>query len=241
MKLYAIVPLVAAACFGVMPMAKAGDSLKVDFEQKVLEVIKKNPEAILDSLSRYREAQEKDQESRRNDLAKAIQLNPGLYIKGSPIFGSRKASTFLFVFADFQCPFCAQVRSTLERFVAENPGVALVYKNYPLTQIHPEAMTAAQAAWAAQQQGKFWQFHDILFANQKDIGEELFLKAAKELALDIQKFNLDRRSTAATSAIENDVRLADQLGITGTPFFLLNGKTFSGLVDDSILRKQLTP
>lgn len=240
-NLYAAVPIVAYVCFGMAPMAKAGDSLKLDFDQKVLEVIKNNPEAILDSLSRYRETQEKDQEARRKDLANAVRLNPGLYLKGSPVFGSKKASQFLFVFADFQCPFCAQVRTALERFVVEHPDVSLVYKNYPLTQIHPEAMAAAQAAWAAQQQGKFWQFHDILFANQQAIGEELFLKAATELSLDIPRFNADRRSASASSSIQKDIEMADQLGISGTPFFLFNGNTFSGLVDESILQKNLSP
>lgn len=234
-----LVPLMAVLLLAMTTDARAESLSGIDFERKVLDVIKNNPEAILESLSRYSASKEKEQEAKRFELTKAIQLDPAGYINDSPVFGSRNVKNFLFVFADFQCPYCAQVRGVLDRFISENHGVALVYKNYPLTQIHPQAMEAARAAWAAQQQGKFWQFHDILYANQKLIGEELFLKAAKELGLNISRFNKDRSSNAASMSIQRDTELAELLGISGTPFFLLNGSTFSGVVDDSFLRQKL--
>ena len=109
-------------------------------------------------------------------------------------------------------------------------NVTLVFKHLPLTRIHPQAIPAAQAAWAAQQQGKFWEYHDALFEQQDKLGEELYLEVANSLGLDIDKFNSDRQSEAATALIEKDVELARKIGVSGTPFFVMNGETLSGAV-----------
>lgn len=231
--------LIFALSVGLVPEARADDWSKTDFELKVLEIIKKNPEAILESLSQYQQAKEKAIEEKRNQLAKAIAKDPAKFIGESPVFGSKTAHQFLFIFADFECPYCAQVRKATEELVIKHPNVALVYKNYPLTQIHSHAMSAAEAAWAAQQQGRFWQFHDILYSNQGSLGEDLYIRAASELGLDLKKFNSDRKSDSAKHAISADVSLADKLGISGTPFFLVNGQTFSGIVDISVLENKI--
>lgn len=231
--------LVAALSIAPMPGEAADDTSRTEFEQQVLDVIQKNPEAILESLSQYQQAREKINAAARLELAGTIKNHPKDFLQGSPVLGSQNAKDYVFVFADFECPYCSQVRDTLEQFVTKNQSVALVYKNYPLTQIHPDAMDAARAAWAAQQQGKFWQFHDILYANQNRLGEDLYLEAAKDLQLNLGKFNVDRNSEAAASSIARDMDLADQLGLSGTPFFLLNGQTFSGLIDASFLQKKL--
>ena len=92
-------------------------------------------------------------------------------------------------------------------------------------------MPAAKAAWAAQQQGKFWEYHNALFEQQKQLSEELYGAIAKNLNLNLEKFNSDRNSPAAEAAIEKDIQIAQTLGIDGTPFFILNGETFSGAVE----------
>lgn len=217
----------------------AGQVAGSSFDQKVLEVIKNNPEAILESLSRYQQSQELAKEEARLALIRSIQDNPSKYLKDAPVFGSQVAKTRLYVFADFQCPYCAQVRDNLQQFVLDNPTVALVYKHYPIVSIHPEAMDAAMASWAAHRQDKFWQYHDILYAHQGRLGEDLYLEAASELGLDMVRFNADRKSQAADQAVKSDIDLAEGLGITGTPFFLMNESTFSGLVDATVLQQKL--
>jgi protein-disulfide isomerase len=109
--------------------------------------------------------------------------------------------------------------------------VTLAYKHFPLTRIHPQALPSAKAAWAAQQQGKFWEFHNALFEQQDKLGDDLYLTTATKLNLNVEKFNRDRGSKGATEAIEKDQKLAQSLGLDGTPFFIINGKTFSGAVD----------
>ena len=98
-------------------------------------------------------------------------------------------------------------------------------------------MSAAKAAWAAGQQGKFWEYHDALFSNQDKLGEAFYLNLARNLNLDMQKFQVDR--AIADNAIWQDMQLAQSLGIAGTPFFVMNGQAFSGAVQLSDFEKIL--
>jgi protein-disulfide isomerase len=117
--------------------------------------------------------------------------------------------------------------------------VTLVYKHLPLSQIHSEALPAAKASWAAQQQGKFWQYQDVLFSQKEKLGVELYVQIATTLNLDLEQFNRDRQSAEAQASIQKDLELAQALGIYGTPFFVMNGETFSGAVELSEMEEVL--
>jgi protein-disulfide isomerase len=135
-------------------------------------------------------------------------------------------------FSDFQCPFCSKAQATIKQFMQKHGDeVTLTYKHFPLTNIHPLALPAAKAAWAANKQGSFWQYHDALFESQKDLSEQFLVTTAEKLKLDLAKFNQDRNSKEAEAAIAKDVELAQSLGINGTPFFIFNGTPFSGALD----------
>ncbi|MEO1068826.1 MAG: thioredoxin domain-containing protein, partial [Cyanobacteria bacterium J06638_6] len=126
--------------------------------------------------------------------------------------GNPDAPIVLFKFSDFQCPYCAVAAGHMKEFVGDHEaGVLYVYKHFPLTRIHPEAMPAAKAAWAAGQQGEFWLYHDGLFANQTRLGEDLYLELAEAMFLDLERFNRDRASDEAEAAIQRDLELAQQL------------------------------
>ena len=214
-------------------------NLPAGFEQQVIDVILRNPQVLIRSVEQYQEQLKQAQQERIDRVAQSLQTDAARYSKESPVFGRASAKTQLYVFADFQCPYCAQVRGVLQDFVTSYPDVSLVYKHYPIVSIHPEAMDAALAAWAAQQQGAFWPYHDILYSNQSNINEKLLLQAAQELKLDLEQFNRDRNSSEALSAIKADMQLADSLGISGTPFFVMNGEIFSGAVTPEFLNQQL--
>lgn len=144
-------------------------------------------------------------------------------IGGSPTRGNPNAAIVLFKFSDFQCPYCTVAAGYMKEFVGNHEGEILyVYKHFPLTQIHPEAMPAAKAAWAAQQQGQFWLYHDGLFVNQNRLGEDLYLELATAMQLDMERFNRDRTSPEAEAAIQQDLALAQQLQLQGTPSFIMN-------------------
>jgi len=128
-------------------------------------------------------------------------------------------------FSDFQCPFYAQAAGDVQAFLQQNSApFTFTFKHLPLQAIHDQALPAAQAAWAAQQQGKFWPYHDALFARQKELGEKLYTQIAQQLQLDLAQFDRDRNSDAALKAINSDLDLAQRIGINGTPFFTLNGQ-----------------
>lgn len=150
-------------------------------------------------------------------------------IGNSPTRGNPAAPVVLFVFADFQCPYCAISAAQMKPFVqARTEDMLFVFKHFPLTQIHPEAEAAAIAAWAAGQQGQFWLYHDGLFVHQNRLGEALYLELATTMGLDLEQFNRDRQSPAAIAAISADVTLAQELKLQGTPAFIMNDLLIPG-------------
>lgn len=230
--------LVAVALTSCSPPVNAGDQPNADFEKQVLEIIRKNPAVILESVAKYQQEQQEKQIKAHEELISQIASQPATIVGNSPQLGQGK--TLLIEFSDFQCPFCAQAQATLKQFMAQRSGdITLVYKHLPLSQIHPEAMSAAQAAWAAQQQGKFWEFHNALFENQDKLGDAFYQATAKQLGLDQRKFDQDRASEAAQQAIAQDMELARSLDLRGTPTFIMNGQVFSGVVSIAELEQRL--
>ena len=172
----------------------------------------------------------------------------------SPVLGNRDAPVVLVEFADYQCPYCQKIHPDLEKLQKEYGNrLALVYKDYPLP-MHPYAEKAAEAARCAGTQGKFWEFHDLLFAGKKlqpaDLREQ-----ARTLKLDQDRFDKCVVEGLEAADVEKDAAEARSLGITGTPSFFINGHFFSGsltyaalhdmveqeLAKSPSLAKQVTP
>ncbi len=151
-----------------------------------------------------------------------------------PVLGDENAKITIVEFSDFQCPFCARAASgSLSDFKKssyfENGEVNLAYKHFPLESIHPNARPAAIASYCAHQQGKFWEFHDLLFANQGSLSSSNYAKWAEQLGLDMDKFNSCVSSSEANSYVSSDLSAATAAGGRGTPYFVVynkeNGKT----------------
>lgn len=218
--------------------AQAADRDNSQLEQQVLQILREHPEAILESLQAYQQQQREQIQQAQQAFVQTMKTNPQAVIDESPTSGAAEAKILLVEFSDFECPYCAKANKTLKKFMAKHKDqVTLVYKNFPLIPIHPQALPAAQAAWAAQKQGKFWEYQDALFTHQKQLGEALYLNIAKNLNLDEEKFNGDR--TLATAAIGKDIELAQRLGLSATPLFVMNGETLSGAVQLSEMENAL--
>lgn len=167
-------------------------------------------------------------------------LERDFLIGDSPTRGNPDATIVLFEFSDFQCPFCARATQEVEAFLADSESeVLLVYKHLPLNDIHPEAIPAALASWAADQQGEFWAFHDALFANQDALGDGLYEEIAQDLNLDLAQFNRDRQSEAAKAAIARDLALAAELQLGSTPTFIMGGLLIPGAVPAELFAEAL--
>ncbi|NES18351.1 MAG: thioredoxin domain-containing protein [Symploca sp. SIO3E6] len=209
-------------------------------EEKVLQIIRDNPEVIIESVQAYQLQQQQLVQKRRQAFVEELKTNPKAVIGSSPTTGATELKTVLVEFSDFQCPFCSQAQKTLKPLIAKyQDEVTLVYKHFPLISIHPQAMPAAKAAWAAHQQGKFWEYHDALFSQQDKLGEEFYLELAQTLNLDLEQFNRDRNSNAADTAIQQDLQIAAILELSGTPSFLIQSDNFSGAVQLSAIEKVL--
>lgn len=207
--------------------------------EQILQLIREHPEVIVQSVQGYQQQQQSQLQQIRQAFVQALQTNPKIVIRDSPTTGATDLKVVLLEFSDFQCPYCAQAHKTIQQFMSKHGDeVTLVYKHFPLTPIHPEAMPAAKAAWAAFQQGKFWEYEDALFSQQDKLGDSLYVATAKSLNLDLEKFEQDQAN--ADRAIEEDIQLAQTLGLSGTPFFVINGEAFSGDVKLSDLEKALT-
>jgi protein-disulfide isomerase len=209
---------------------------------QILRVIRENPAIILEAISDYQKNQATQQKQGQQSLLQKIKTNPSIAIAGSPTKGaalSPNAKLVIFEFSDFQCPYCAKSRIGLQQFLANHPEATLIFKHFPLTSIHDQAMPAAMAAWAAAQQNKFWEFHNALFLGQSKLSDRLYLDTAQALKLDIAKFNRDRTSDPARKAIQQDMQLAQTLGIEGTPFYVMNGQAFHGATQAADFEKVL--
>lgn len=144
----------------------------------------------------------------------------------SPFKGPADAPVTIVEWADFQCPACAATSPILDQALAAYPGqVRLVYKHYPLS-MHEHAESAARAAVAAQKQGKFWELHHALFANQQNLDEAGLKKLAADVGLDMKQWDADRRSEAVADAVTADRKAAEKLALRGTPSVFINGRAF---------------
>lgn len=141
----------------------------------------------------------------------------------SPFLGKENAPVTMVVFSDFQCPYCGKVQPVLEDILERNPDkVKLVFKNFPL-RMHKYAKLAALAAIAAHKQGKFWQMHDALFADAKQLTKENIEKIARDIGLDMKKFNKDLSSPAIKKKLNKDIIDAIKAGVGATPTLFING------------------
>jgi protein-disulfide isomerase len=148
---------------------------------------------------------------------------------GFPSLGPADAPITLVEFADFQCPYCRQwEQQTYQPLLAAYPGkIRIVYRDFPLTSIHPNAMPAAEAAQCANAQGKFWPFHDKLFSSE-NLSEDVYKQYAQELGLDMTKFNDCLTNHTYQQAITSDSDFAINLGVNSTPTFFINGLAIIG-------------
>jgi protein-disulfide isomerase len=165
---------------------------------------------------------------------------------GSPSYGPEDAPVTIVEFSDFQCPFCSRVLPTFEA-VKKNYGdqVRLVFRQFPLSNIHPQAQKAAEASLCADDQGKFWEMHDQMFSNQARLGVPQLKEVAAELGLEGAAFGECLDSGKYASQVRADLNAGTQAGVTGTPAMFINGRFLSGaqpytrvasIIDDELSR-----
>jgi protein-disulfide isomerase len=150
-------------------------------------------------------------------------------LEESPSRGPADAPVTIVEFSDFHCPFCRSVQPTLNQVLAKYPNeVRLVYRHFPLDDIHPHARRAAEASWCANEQRRFWPFHNALYAGGADASTPALVRLARQAELNVADFESCLASGRASGPIERDAEDGARHGVTGTPGFFVNGRMLSG-------------
>jgi protein-disulfide isomerase len=165
----------------------------------------------------------------------AISVNERDHVRGPA-----RAAVTLVEYGDFQCPFCGAayyvLRNIEERFRRD---LRFVYRHFPLTEVHPLAMLAAEASEAAAAQGRFWEMHGVLFENQSNLLPEDLVGYASELGLDINAFAADLDNHRHVPKIREDFMRGVRSGVNGTPCLFINGERFNGPAEETRLARAI--
>ena len=169
-------------------------------------------------------------------------------VADAPTKGPDSAPVTIVEFSDFECPFCSRVNPTLAK-VAENypEKVRIAFRQFPLHNLHPNAQKAAEASLCAHDQGKFWELHDVMFADQRNLGVDALKAKAGEVGLDSATFDECLDSGKHAGQVASDLAAGQAAGVSGTPAFFVNGRFLNGavpyedmaeLIDDELLRQE---
>jgi len=146
-------------------------------------------------------------------------------------FGNPEAKVVIVEFADFQCPFCKESAVILKQVLSRySDDIYFIYRDFPITELHPQALTAALAGQCAWEQNLFWPLHDLLFARQDDLNNQVIMNLAAQAGLDLDKFSLCMDNKKYLEEVLTDLGDGIDLGVAGTPTFFINGYSISGTV-----------
>jgi protein-disulfide isomerase len=147
----------------------------------------------------------------------------------------RESAPLVVEYADFECPYCAVTRERLAGLEIRH-----VFRHFPVKSSHPRAWACATAAEAAALQGRFWEMHDALYADQGRLEDPHLWRRARELGLDVERFEADRRAPAAAERVRRDFRSGVRAGVVTTPTLFVNGALHAGIPDAALLERIAT-
>jgi protein-disulfide isomerase len=163
-----------------------------------------------------------------------ILIQPPRYqvdLGNAPRRGPSQAPVTIVEFSDYQCPYCKRAQATLSQLATKyGDRVAFVYKDFPLEEIHPQARPAAEAAHCAEEQGKFWAYHDALFAASPDFAGDMLQNTAEHNGLDLKAFGACVDAHKYRERVDRESEQGQSLGVNGTPAFFVNGLGLFGAV-----------
>ncbi|WP_263603405.1 DsbA family protein [Chryseobacterium sp. PET-29] len=147
--------------------------------------------------------------------------------------GNDNADLTIVEYGDYQCPYCGAAYPVLKELMKEFKGqVKFVFRNFPLSEMHPYARPAAIAAEAADLQGKFWEMHDVIYENQQSLNENFLFQLAEKIGLNLSQFKEDIQKPELEKKVDSDFESGIISGVNGTPSFFINGNKFNGGAED---------
>lgn len=218
-------------CCGYKPLS----TTNVVNPAQIKTILENDPEMIINALKKYEENQRQAQLKEASRLFKenieALNNDPS-----APFVGPKDAKVVLVEFFDFSCGYCKRLAPSVEAIVKKNPDIKVVFK--PITFVAQISKYAAQAALAANNQGKFIEMYTALLGSTERLSEESINKIAEKAGLNMKKFNEDVKSEAVAKTIKDVALLADKLQIRGVPSLILNGTQIQ-VIDEAGLQAEI--
>ncbi len=182
-KLVKAIAVIGISYFSITASPVTGEVVNLDesrVREIVEEVIKKNPKLIFDTVNDYIRIQREEKEAEQFESGFKNRIRDIAVSEKNPVKGNKDAQIAIIEYSDFQCPYCSKAIETIEQVLKEYPEkVKWIFKQNPL-EFHKQAMPAAKASLAAHKQGKFWEYHDLLFKNSSSLNEEMLIQFAKD-------------------------------------------------------------
>jgi len=237
--LRALFPMLVLAAMLAPRVARAQDftaDQKKAIEGIVRDYLASHPEVLVDALQA---ADDKLKGEARDKAALALAAHKKDVFDdpNSPVAGNPKGDVTLVEFFDYRCPYCKQVEPALEKLVAEDRQLKLVYKEFPV--LGPESEIAAHVALAAKKQGRYDAFHRAMMATPGHIDEAAIYKVAASVGLDGERLKQDMKSSDVAAELKSNAALGDKLDIGGTPAFIIGDTIIPGAISLEGLKQQI--
>jgi protein-disulfide isomerase len=235
--LVALLGILAICGIGI---ARADDALTPDQKKAVEEVIHQyllaHPEVVRDAIIELQRQQDQAQQAARQSAMAELHSYVGSiaedYVQGNP-----KAETTVVEFFDYRCPYCKAVAPRVDDVVAQDKGVRIVLMEFPV--LGPDSVYASRAAIASRAQGKYMAFHKAMMNHKGNLDQDTVLELAKEVGLDVARLKGDMQSPEVEALIKHHYELADKLGITGTPAFVIGDELVPGAIDVETMKAKI--
>ena len=222
--------LFVLAFVGFAQTAPAQSMTEDQIKQLALEAILENPDIIMQAVAILQQREQERAASGASTVRLQLESDPN-----APNLGNHEGDVTVVEFFDYNCPYCRSAGQTLQALLAADANVRLIYREWPI--LGEDSVIAARAALAAREQGKYEAFHWALMNGEGRVTEAVIFKVARDLGMDVAKLEADMVSPAVEAHIALSNALAQQLGFTGTPAFIVGDKTAPGMLSfDEITR-----
>jgi len=234
MKLPRILTALVIGALTVTTATYAADAFnpaqKAQLDSMIHDYILKNPQVIIQAVQSL---QQKEMEVMQQKVQAAAAKNksPLFNQSGDPVVGDPNGKVTLVEFFDYQCPHCVDMAPAVEGLVKANPNLRVVFKEFPIR--GDVSVLAAKAALAANKQGKYWEYHQLIMKNAAKLNQDSLYNLAKSIGLDVNKLKADMNSPEVDAQIKANYKLAQDLGLLGTPALFVS-KTKDGAVIEFI-------
>jgi protein-disulfide isomerase len=202
-------------------------------DQVIEQYLRSHPEVIEQALQSLQVKRQEEERVRVKQVI-AIHQDELLHDPSSPVSGNPDGDVTVVEFFDYRCGYCRQVASAVTQLQKDDPGVRVVYKDFPI--LGEVSVFGAQAALAAREQGKHQAFHEAMLASEQELTREEVLAIAERVGLDVKKLEADLRAPQWQAAIDRNRMLAKLLGLSGTPGFVIGSVVYPGALELSSLK-----